>query len=83
MNINKMVELEILNKNYNIYIYSINDLSNHLSQNEIRKFLGYDEIIIETNEDIDEKADIEVSTDDNNLFNKIKKILFNKNNNNK
>lgn len=63
MSINKLNDIEIINPNINIALFSITELKLVLSINEIREYLGYDEI-----EDVvvivDEKVeDVEVVQD--------------------
>lgn len=69
MRINKLNDIEIINPNVNISIYSIKDLVGILTINELREFLGYDSI--DNNKNVTPEQDINISQGDNKNKNNI------------
>jgi len=66
MKINKLNDIKIINPNINIALYSISELKEVLTSNEIREYLGYDEMEVEeiVVEEDEEDVDITQGEDD-------------------
>ena len=71
MKINKLNEIEIINPNINIALYSLSELEGVLTTDEIREYLGYKPLVVETTDTIEEEEDVEITQGDDDTKNKI------------